>query len=113
SGYAAAILELAYWHRNQRRSPSWLLMKRHMTLRGSAPALLAGLVMLGACAFGVRAINQLRSSLAGILNQNVASLRAAQDLEIKLRQLRFHFLTYVVDPTEERSAMIQADQKGF
>src|SRR5262245_51447817 len=88
-------------------------MKRHMTLRSSAPALLAGLVMLAACAVGVRAINQLQNSLAGILDQNVTSLRAAQDLEIKLRQLRFHFLTYVVDPTPERGALIQEDHTGF
>src|SRR5262249_17969643 len=72
-----------------------------------------GLVMLAICAFGVRAINQLQSNLANILNQNVASLRAAQDLEIKLRQLRFHFLAHVGDPTEERAELIKADHKGF
>src|SRR5205823_12820181 len=72
-----------------------------------------GLVMLGICAIGVRSINQLQSNLANILNEKVISLRAAQELEIKLRQLRFHFLAFVADPTDERATLIQDDHKGF
>src|SRR5947208_1631433 len=88
-------------------------MNRRMTLRGSIPALGVGLVMLGICAIGVRSINQLQSNLANILNEKVISLRAAQELEIKLRQLRFHFLAFVADPTDERDALIRDDHKGF
>ena len=36
------------------------------------------------------------------MTENVTSLEAAQELEIRLRQLRFHSLLYVSDPTPER-----------
>ncbi len=88
-------------------------MTRRMTLRDTLVALFVGLVMLVVCAVGVRSINQLQGNLTNVLNQNAASLRAAQDLEIKLRQLRFHVLTYVVDATPERAALIQGDHQGF
>jgi signal transduction histidine kinase len=88
-------------------------MNRHINFRKALPALLIGLVMLGICAAGVRSINQLQSNLGNVLTQTAASLRSAQDLEIKLRQLRFHFLTYNVDRTADRAALIQDDHVGF
>jgi signal transduction histidine kinase len=47
------------------------------------------------------------------LSQNVANLQAAQELEIRLRQLRFHSFVYLVDPSPARFDVIQNDHKNF
>src|SRR5262249_2457085 len=48
-----------------------------------------------------------------ILSQNVASLEAAQELEITLRQLRFHSFLVRFDPTEERRDLVEKDHVAF
>src|SRR5262249_22832870 len=84
---------------------------RKLLIRVTAPAVAIGLLLLGTCAAGVAYINRLQKNLTNILSQNVASLQAAQELEIRVRQLRFHNLPYFLHPTPSRLAPTEADQE--
>jgi two-component system sensor histidine kinase HydH len=77
------------------------------------PPTVVGLVLLAACIAGAVYTNRIQRNLANVLSQNVASLQAAQDLEIRVRQLRFHNLLYFLEPTAERLTVIEQDQTGF
>ena len=88
-------------------------MNRRLFLQVTAPALAIGLVLLGACLASAWYINRLQNNLAHILSQNVAGLHAAQELEIKVRQLRFHSFLYLIDPTHAPAKPIRQDQEGF
>jgi signal transduction histidine kinase len=88
-------------------------MSRRILIQVTAPAVLIGLILLGASLASVSSINRLQRNLAGILSENVASLEAAQELEIKLRQLRFHSFMCVLDPTPARRSMVEEDHRGF
>jgi signal transduction histidine kinase len=88
-------------------------MSRRILLQTSAPAVLVGLTLLGVCLAGTWSVSRLQSNLAHILSDNVASLEAAQELEIRLRQLRFHSLLYVADPTAERRKVVEEDHRAF
>lgn len=79
----------------------------------TTPAVVIGLLLLGACLVSVWYINRPQANLARILSQNVRSLEAAQDLEIRVRQLRFHCLVYLIEPTPARLSPIEADHQGF
>jgi signal transduction histidine kinase len=88
-------------------------MKRRMVIQVTAPAVLIGLLLFGTCLASVWSINQLQRNMAHILSRNVASLAAVQELEIQLRQLRFHSFVYYMDPKEERLTLLQDDQDRF
>jgi len=88
-------------------------MHQNILLRVTAPAVLVGVLMLGTCLGGTYAINRLQTNLAGILSANVASSQAVQDLEIKLRQLRFHSFVAVIDPSSERAELVAEDHRGL
>ena len=74
-------------------------MSRRILFQVSAPAVLIGVLLLGTCLASVWSINRLQANLAQILSEHVTSLEAAQEIEIKLRQLRFHAFLFVIDPT--------------
>jgi signal transduction histidine kinase len=88
-------------------------MNRHILLRITAPTLVIGLVLFGTAMASVWSINRLQRNLGNILSENVSSLVAAQDLEIRLRQLRFHSLMYLMDPIPARQAKMEKDHKEF
>jgi signal transduction histidine kinase len=88
-------------------------MNRNLLIRVTAPAVLIGLVLLGGSLAAARYINQLQANLTGILGENVRSLRAAQELEIRVRQLRFHSFLYLIDPTDNWLKRIDDDQRRF
>src|SRR5579883_3524146 len=88
-------------------------MNPKMLLRVTAPAVVIGLLLLGACLAGAAYINRLQTNLANILSRNVISLQAAQDLEIRVRQLRFHNVLYFVDRDSEQLKAIKADHVHF
>jgi signal transduction histidine kinase len=79
----------------------------------AGPPLAFGLILLGACLAGAWYINQLQRNLARVLTHNVANLQAAQELEISVRQLRFHTFLYALDPRLARREAIDADQENF
>src|SRR5260370_8599753 len=88
-------------------------MNPKLLLRITAPALVIGLTLFGACLAGAWYINHLQTNLAGIVSRNVRSLQAAQGLEARVRQLRHHTLLYLLDPEPELLTAIAADQQHF
>jgi signal transduction histidine kinase len=88
-------------------------MDQKLLLRVTAPAVGIGLVLFAACLVSIRYINRLQASLADILADNVTSLQAAQELEIRVRQLRFHTMLYLMDPQPDRLPPIATDEKRF
>ena len=79
-------------------------MSRKLLLQVTAPAVLIGLATVGGCVASLWSIRRLQANLNSILAGNVTSLDAAAELEVKLRQLRFHTFLYVLDPTPARAA---------
>jgi signal transduction histidine kinase len=88
-------------------------MNRRILIQVTAPAVLCGLILFAACLTAAWSVSRLQSNLSHLLSENVASQEAAQELEIKLRQLRFHSFLYTLDPTAARQEFIRDDQHGF
>jgi signal transduction histidine kinase len=88
-------------------------MNHGMLFRVTAPAVAVGLLLLAVCFAGVYYTQRIQRDLANILSQNVASLQAAEELEISVRQLRFHDVLYLMDPTPDRLPPIEEDQRRF
>lgn len=88
-------------------------MNRRIFLQFSGPVAIIGLFLFGGSMASVWSIQRLQENLTTILADNVTSLIAAQQIEIKLRQLRFHTFVYVIDPTPERQKEIDQDVVGF
>ncbi|MGE3808423.1 MAG: hypothetical protein AB7K24_27485, partial [Gemmataceae bacterium] len=63
-------------------------MNRRILLQATAPAVVIGLVLFGACIVSAWYINRLQTKMAEIMSHNVASLHAAKQLEISLGQMR-------------------------
>jgi signal transduction histidine kinase len=77
-------------------------MNHRLLLRVTAPAVAVGLLLFAACFASVRYMNQLQSNLAAVVSDSAASMEAAQELQICVRQLRFHTLMYLMEPRKER-----------
>ncbi len=88
-------------------------MNRKLLLRVTGPSLLIGLLLMGVCVTGARSVSLLQANLAVVLRRDVASLQAAQDLQIRVRQLRFHSFLYSLDPVPERLVPVETDQRRF
>ena len=88
-------------------------MNSRLLLRVTAPAVAIGLVLFATCLASIRYISQLQSNLATILADDVTSLQAAQELEIRVRQLRFHSMLYLMDPRAKRLDPIEDDHQRF
>jgi two-component system, NtrC family, sensor histidine kinase HydH len=89
-------------------------MNSRLLWRVTAPAVAVGLVLLAAGVAAAWYINRLQTRLADVLNDNVTSLRAAQELEICVRQLRFHNLMYLMDPGTPRwLKRVEDDERQF
>jgi signal transduction histidine kinase len=88
-------------------------MNRNLLLRWTLPSLVIGLCFFAVCLLSIRYIHRLQQNLAAILNDNVRSLQAAQELEIRVRQLRLHNLLYLLDPKPSRIDLIEKDQIAF
>src|SRR5262245_7920173 len=88
-------------------------MNRRLLLRLTVPSLIIGLSFFAACLISIRYIHRLQMDLADILAENVTSLQAAQELQIRVRQLRFHNLLYLLNPQPKRLEPVEDDQAGF
>jgi hypothetical protein len=60
-------------------------MSRRIFLQVTAPAVLIGVLLVTVCVASLWSIRQLQANLNSILAENVASLEAAGELEVKLR----------------------------
>src|SRR5262249_9675885 len=81
--------------------------------RVALPSAVLTLLLLGACLGGMWSIAHLQSNQEHILSKNVASLLAAQELELRLRQLRFHSFVYAIDPIPARRGPVEQDSRQF
>jgi two-component system, NtrC family, sensor histidine kinase HydH len=81
--------------------------------RVALPFALLTLLLVAACMGGMWSIAHLQANQVHILSKNVSSLLAAQELELRLRQLRFHSFLYVIDPTEQRRIPVEEDAHQF
>jgi signal transduction histidine kinase len=88
-------------------------MNRKLLIQVTAPTVIIGLLLLLACIGGAWHIARLQRDLGRILSEEVASLQAAQELEIAVRQLRFHTFLNLLDPTHARQEPIQKSRASF
>src|SRR5581483_175880 len=82
-------------------------------LQLTMPGMVLGVILLGTCLASIWYIQQLQANLVRVLSRNVAHQEAAQELEIRVRQLRFHSLLYLVDTKPDRLEPIEEDHKRF
>jgi signal transduction histidine kinase len=89
-------------------------VNRRILIQVTTPGLIIGLVLFGACFVSAWYIDRLQSNMAKILQRHVASLQAAQELEIRVRQLQYHELVNLADPKRQaRRTNISQDRKDF
>ncbi|MFO0866142.1 MAG: ATP-binding protein [Gemmataceae bacterium] len=86
---------------------------RSLSLRVVTPSILVGALLLGGSALSLRYLYSLQTTSAKILSENVVSLEAAQELEIQVRQLRFHNLLFQLDGKPERLKKIEETETRF
>jgi two-component system, NtrC family, sensor histidine kinase HydH len=86
-------------------------MNRRILIQVTTPAVIIGLLLFGTCLASAWYVNRLQTNLASILSENVRSLEAAQALEIRVRQLRFHSFLYLLDPSAARTKSIAEDHE--
>jgi two-component system sensor histidine kinase HydH len=89
------------------------LINRKLLIRFTIPSLVVGMSFFAACLISIRYIHRLQTNLADVLAENVTSLEVAQELEILVRQLRFHNFLFLLDPKEVRLAPIKTDEESF
>jgi two-component system sensor histidine kinase HydH len=88
-------------------------MNRQLVLRVAAPAVAVGLVLLVASLAGIAIIDRLQSDQSEMLTRHVAGLQAAEDLQIRVRQLRFHTFLYLLDPEDYRLGPVEVDEHNL
>src|SRR6516225_8966707 len=88
-------------------------MNPRILIQVTTPAVLIGLLLLASCFVGAWYVSRLQTNLSRVLSENVASQKAAQELEIRLRQLQYHSLLYLMDPTAKRREFIDDDHKAL
>lgn len=88
-------------------------MNRRILIQVTAPAVVIGLLLVGACLIGIWQINRLQANMAHIIADNVTSLRASQQLEINVRRLRFHCFLYLATPNAKMLERIHHDHDRF
>ena len=87
-------------------------MNRKLLIQVSGPTVLIGLVLFIACLVSAWWISRLQRNLARILSREVTSLQAAQELEIRVRSLRFHSFLNLIDPEHAEDKRIrEANEK--
>jgi signal transduction histidine kinase len=88
-------------------------MNRRIAIQITTPAVLIGLLLLGSCLAGAWYVSRLQTKLSDVLSKNVAGQKAAQDLQIGLRQLQYHSVRYLMGPNAKRQAQIDDDHRAL
>jgi two-component system sensor histidine kinase HydH len=87
-------------------------MNRKILIQVSGPTVLIGLVLFIACLVSAWWISRLQRDLARILSREVTSLQAAQELQNRVRSLRFHSFLNLIDPEHAEDKRIrEANEK--
>lgn len=90
-----------------------MAMNRRILIQVTAPAVVIGLLLIAVCIITAWYVNRLQANLTNILEINVSSVQAAQQLENSVRQLRFHSFLYLIDPDPALLKDIRADEQLF
>jgi signal transduction histidine kinase len=88
-------------------------VNRKILLQVAGPTVGVGLLLLAVCIVSAWQINRLQHNMAHLRTRNVASLAAAQEMEIQLRRLRFHSFIYLADPSPELKDRIEGSRRAF
>jgi signal transduction histidine kinase len=88
-------------------------VNRKILLQVAGPTVGVGLLLLAVCLVSAWQINRLQTDMTRLRTRNVASLQAAQELEIQLRRLRFYSFVYLLDPVPARVEPIEDTQYKF
>src|SRR5262245_20921311 len=86
-------------------------MRQFLFGRHSGPLVALGALLAVACLASTWYINRLQSDLAGTVRHDAARMEAASELQVWLRQLRFHSLMYAADPTPARRWQVAEDRR--
>jgi signal transduction histidine kinase len=84
---------------------------RELFGRYSWPLVSLGGLLAAACLASTWYINRLQSDLARAVRHDAARREAAANLQIRLRQLRFHSLMYAADSSETRRKTVDDDRR--
>ena len=76
------------------------------------PMVAIGGLLAAACLASIWYINRLQTDLAGAVRHDAARMQAAEVLQIRLRQLRFHSLMFAADPSAARRAEVVTDRQA-
>jgi two-component system, NtrC family, sensor histidine kinase HydH len=96
-----------------RPSHPGIAMNRKILIQVTAPTVIISGLLFVACVVSAWYISRLQGDVARIQTQEVVTLQAAQELEIRVRQLRFHSFLNLVDPTHPSTARIFEVQRQF
>lgn len=93
-------------------------MDRRILVQITAPAVVIGFLLFGACVVSAWMVNHLQANFSNVLKVNVASLDAAQDLETSVRRLHVDYYRSLSEPDRslvdrEVRAAIQRDNDAF
>jgi signal transduction histidine kinase len=88
-------------------------MHRRILIPITVPVLIIGGLLCGTCLASVWYIHRLQTNQARVVSENVASLKAARELELVVRRLRFHSFMYLGDPRPRRLQPIEEDSQNF
>jgi two-component system, NtrC family, sensor histidine kinase HydH len=88
-------------------------MKRIMHVYLAWPMVALGALLAAACLAGVWYINKLEADLGRAVQYDVKRLQAAEEMQIWLRQLRFHSILYAAQPNDDRRNEVVKDEEGF
>jgi two-component system sensor histidine kinase HydH len=88
-------------------------MHRRILIQVTIPMVVTGTLLFVAGLITAWHIHRLQANKAKILLRDVTSLEIAQELEIRLHQLRFHYLRHALRPVPEHLEAIQQDQQRF
>lgn len=88
-------------------------MNRRILAQVAGPTVIIGVMLFAACLVGAWYVQRLQRNLDNVLAENLASLRAAQQLETQVRELSFHSFLYLVEPSEVLLELVKKDEARF
>jgi len=84
-------------------------MNRYHFGRYAGPLVVLGGLVAITCLVSTWYLNRLEADLGKAVRQSAAGMEAAEELQIRLRQLRFHSLMAAADPSPTRRKLLEDD----
>lgn len=85
-------------------------MRQFLFGRYSGPFVVLGGLVAVACLASIWYINRLQADLARAVRHDAARMAVTEELQIRLRQLRFHSLMAAADPSASRQRLVNDDR---